>query len=274
VHTRPTVRATTSTTRVPLGDGAIAGATVVRTMLASGVTRSYRLYAPATLGTARQVPLVIVLHGASGNAARVELRYHWDPLAATRHFFVVYPQGVDDHWNPYLVAGASDDVGFVSALLDRLVRTLPVDAARVYIAGMSNGGAMTYRLGCVLSNRLAAIAVVEAWNPGCAPASPIALLAVHGLADEEVAFSRAQASVSSWRGFDHCSASAGVKQHDPVTVSVWSTCAAHTNVVFYAIAGSGHEWPGASPPLPGHDVPSTALDATAAIWNFFAQQMR
>jgi polyhydroxybutyrate depolymerase len=204
----------------------------------------------------------------------VELRYHWDPLAATRHFFVVYPQGIDDHWNPSLVPGASDDVGFISALLDRLVRSLPVNTAHVYVAGMSNGGAMTYRLGCALASRLAAIAVVEGWNPGCAPTSPVALVAVHGLADEEVGFSRAQASVSSWRGFDGCGAADHATQQGLVTVSVWSTCAAHANVAFYAIAGSKHEWPGASPPLPGHDVPSTALDATTAIWNFFSQQTR
>jgi polyhydroxybutyrate depolymerase len=232
------------------------------------------MYAPPTLGRAAKVPLVIVLHGASGNAARVELRYHWDQLAAKRRFFVVYPQGIDDHWNPSLVPGASDDVSYISALLDRFVRTLPVDAARVYVAGMSNGGAMTYRLGCALSTRLAAIAVVEGWNPGCVPIAPVALVAVHGLADEEVAFSRAQASVSSWRGFDGCQAAGQVTQQDLVTVSVWSPCAAHTRVALYAIAGSKHEWPGSSPPLPGHDIPSTALNATAAIWNFFSQQTR
>jgi polyhydroxybutyrate depolymerase len=243
-------------------------------MRVAGVTRSYRLYAPPTLGPSRRAPLVIVLHGASGNAARVELRYHWDPLAARQHFFVVYPQGIDDHWNPYLVPGASDDVVFISALLDRLLRTLPVDARRVYVAGMSNGGAMTYRLGCALSSRLAAIAAVEAWNPGCAPIDPVALVAVHGLADEEVSFSRAQASVASWRAFDRCAATSRTTQHDLVTIAAWPSCAGHTQVVLYAIAGSRHEWPGSWPPLAGHDAPSTALDATAAIWSFFSHQTR
>jgi polyhydroxybutyrate depolymerase len=272
-RTRSPVAGTTSTTHV-LADGAVAGATVVRSIVVSGVTRSYRLYTPARLDASRRIPLVIVLHGASGNAARVELRYHWDQLAATKQFFVVYPQGIDDHWNPYLVAGASDDVGFISALLNELLRMLPVDARRVYVAGMSNGGAMTYRLGCTLTSRLAAIAAVEAWNPGCTPAAAVALVAVHGLADEEVSFPRAQASVSSWRTFDHCSAASHTTQRGLVTTTVWPSCAAGTQVVLYAIAGSGHEWPGASPPLPGHDLPSNAIDATAAIWSFFSQQIR
>ena len=48
-------------------------------------------------------------------------------------------------------------------------------------------------------------------------------------------------------------------------------CAAGTSVALYAVANSGHEWPGSSPPLPGHDRPSLDLDATQVIWTFFKQ---
>jgi polyhydroxybutyrate depolymerase len=246
----------------------------VATVTSSGVERSYRLHVPGSLGAPKRAPLVFVLHGASGNAARVEVRYHWDALSDRDHFFVVYPQGVLDQWNAMLSPGSADDVRFLTALIDHLTRTLRVDPRRVYVAGMSNGGAMTYRLGCALADRLAAIAAVEAWNPGCRAAHPISLVAVHGLADHEVSFARAQQSVAGWRADDGCPIDARVAGTGPVTHRVWGPCAVGTAVELYGVAGGGHEWPGASPPLAGHDPPSPYLDATTVIWHFFEQHRR
>jgi poly(3-hydroxybutyrate) depolymerase len=65
-----------------------------------------------------------------------------------------------------------------------------------------------------------------------------------------------------------------IQRTGPVTHSVWAPCAAGTAVELYGVAGSGHEWPGSSPPLAGHDPPSPALDATQVIWHFFQQHQR
>ncbi len=251
--------------------GAIPGTTVVATLISGGVRRSYRLHAPASLDDSTvRLPLVIVLHGASGNAARVELRYHWDPLSDRERFFVAYPQGVLDQWNASLTHGV-DDVSFLATLIAQLERTLPVDSRRIFVAGMSNGGAMAYRVGCALSDQVAAIAPVEAPNPGCRPSRPISMVAVHGLADSQVSFASAQQSVAAWRTFDGCPADPQIERTGPVTRQVWPSCAAGTSVALYAVANSGHEWPGSSPPLPGHDRPSPDLDATQVIWTFFEQ---
>ena len=214
----------------------------------------------------------MVLHGATGNAARVELRYHWDPLSDREGVFVVYPQGLSGQWNASLVPNDGDDVQFLTALLEYLIRTLPIDPHRVFVAGMSNGGAMTYRLGCALSNRLAAIATVEAPDPGCRPARPVSIVVVHGLDDHQVSFADAQQAVAAWRNFDRCPAEPRTVQTTAVTRQTWSPCSTGTTVELYAVANSGHEWPGSSPPLPDHDPPSHNLDATRAIWNFFKQQ--
>ena len=231
--------------------------------------RSYRLHTPGAFPTSKRVPLVIVLHGASGNASRVELRYHWDSVSDRNEFIVAYPQGSFDQWNATLDPGAVDDVRFLSDLIDHLVRTRLVDPTRVYVAGMSNGGAMTYRVGCALAGRVAAIAPVEAWNPGCRPMRAVSMVAVHGLADREVSFDRAQRAVAAWRADDGCRVDARVQRRGLVTQSVWAPCATGTSVELYAVADGGHEWPGSSPPLVGHDPPSPALDATQAIWQFF-----
>jgi polyhydroxybutyrate depolymerase len=266
--------ASTSSTLVIPSNGAPPGTTVVATLTSSGLERSYRLHAPSSLRTTERAPLVLVLHGASGNAARVELRYHWDSLSDQDGFFVVYPQGMRDQWNASLAPGGVDDVRFITALIDHLMGALPVDPRRVYVAGMSNGGFMTYRLGCALSGRIAAIAPVEAVNPGCRPARAVSMVAVHGLADHEVSFSGAQQSISAWRSYDGCPIDARIRRTGPVTHSVWAPCAFDTTVELYAVANSGHEWPGSSPPLAGHDPPSSDLDATQVIWRFFQQHHR
>ena len=250
---------------------------MVATLMSNGAERSYRLHTPASRATPKLAPLVLVLHGASGNAGRVERRYHWNALSDRVGFFVVYPQGVRDAWNAGLDPRGADDVRFLTDLIDHLLRVLPADPHRVFVAGMSNGGAMTYRIGCALSSRLAAIAPVEAWNPGnpgCRPSTPLSMVVGHGLADHQVSFARVQHTVVEWRAYDGCPSHARTRQVGPVTHSVWAPCAHSTVVELYEVAGSGHEWPGSSPPLPGHDLPSTALDATQVIWDAFAQRQR
>ncbi len=240
----------------------------------NGVERSYRLHEPPATNPALLTPLVIVLHGAMGNASRVELRYHWDELADRDRFFVAYPQGLYDVWNPTTDPRPMDDVRFLTELIDHLATTLPVDPNRIFVAGMSNGGAMTYRLGCTLNGRIAALAAVEAPNPGCRPAGPASLIVVHGLADRQVSIDSAQRAITSWRDADSCPSDPSATQTGLVTDRVWASCARGTAVELYTLAGGGHEWPGSSPPLPGHDPPSTALDATRAIWAFFSRHAR
>jgi polyhydroxybutyrate depolymerase len=266
-----TVATSPSTSRATLPDGAAPGTTVVAGLGANGIERSYRLHTPALLDPAQRVPLVVVLHGATGNAGRVEVRYHWDALSDRDGFFVVYPQGVLDQWNATLNPRAVDDVSFLTMLIDHLVQGFSIDPVRVYVAGMSNGGAMTYRIGCALPDRIAAIAAVEAANPGCRPPRPLSMVAVHGLSDHQVSFDSAQRSIAAWRDSNSCPSTAQIARAGAVTHSVWSPCAAGTAVELFAVDGGGHEWPGSWPPLPGHDPPSPALDATQVIWDFFRQ---
>lgn len=80
-----------------------------------------------------------------------------------------------------------------------------------------------------------------------------------------------------WRAIDHCAApvitTAGV-----VTTSA-AACPGGRSVELITIAGAGHQWPGAAPNLLAQrllhtDPPSTALNATQVIWQFFAAHAR
>ena len=118
-----------------------------------GRARSWIAYLPAKL--APRPALVIVLHGSmgSGEQARKYFGYDFDLLADKHGFIVVYPQGVDGHWNDCRLQGSFtakreniDDVGFLQAMVNRLVTEHQIDPTHVFITGASNGGAMALRV--------------------------------------------------------------------------------------------------------------------------------
>jgi polyhydroxybutyrate depolymerase len=136
-----------------------------------GRTRTALVYVPATLPAGKPAPVVLNFHGGGGNAAAHRAYVRMDPLADREAFIVVYPNGTGRleekllTWNAGLCCGYAaaekvDDVGFVRLLLGALATRSPVDSARVYATGLSNGAMMSYRLAAQASDRIAAIAPV------------------------------------------------------------------------------------------------------------------
>lgn len=111
-------------------------------------------------------PVLIVLHGGGQSAPKMFRRqssphYSWLELAETEGFLLLAPNGTNpksgdptgenQHWydlrNRWPVTnGPPDDVGFLAALAAWAVTERQADPARVYVAGASNGGMMTFRL--------------------------------------------------------------------------------------------------------------------------------
>ena len=100
--------------------------------------------------------------------------------AAARGFTAVFPQGVNRQWNDGREDGhisSIDDVGFLRQLVDELISRGIADRARIYLAGISNGGMMTFRMLCEASELFAGAATIIANMPagvgeGCRCASP------------------------------------------------------------------------------------------------------
>ena len=159
-------------------------------------------------------------------------------------------------------ARGSDDVGFVLAALDDVETLVRVDPHRVYATGISNGGMMSYRLGCEASDRLAAIAPVAATVvfDGCAPSTPISVLHIHGLADNNVPFDGGlptkalQATppsyppvrdgIATFVQADGCTPKPRTRTTGMVTRETWRGCDGRTAVQLVTIADGGHSWPG------------------------------
>jgi polyhydroxybutyrate depolymerase len=149
----------------------------------AGVARNYRTYVPKDLP--KGAPLVLVMHGSGEGPGqiRVGTGYAFERLAEEHGFALVYPKSFASDWNDCsrigdkeLNAVRGDDVGYLAALVDKLVAELALDPTRVFATGVSNGGSMAMRLALEQPSRYKAVAAVVANVPApenfqCQPAA-------------------------------------------------------------------------------------------------------
>lgn len=254
-----------------------------------GLDRTYRLYVPESVKARPAV--VLVLHGGFGVGEGAIQQGRWDTAADEHGFVVVAPDGRNRSWNAGDCCGPAkandvDDVGFLLAVIDEVLRTVQGDDGRVYATGISNGGMMSYRLACEAANTFAAIAPVAAdlVVDDCTPSRPISLLHIHGLADHNVPFDGGiptktfQPNPPTYKPVrdgvdvvaraDHCKRTTK-KTSGALTTERWKRCRKGTDVQLITIEGGGHSWPGGERMSQLLDPPSDALDATARIVRFF-----
>ncbi len=245
------------------------------------------------------MPLVIVLHGGGGNAAYAERMTGFTEKARKEGFIVVYPEGTGllqsmlltwnaGHCCGYAMNQKVDDVGFIRALIDELVRAYPVDPSRIYATGMSNGGMMTHRLGIELSDRFAAIAPVVAtvFGDEKKPAQPVSALMINGMLDRNVPHSGGPPGGRGNRAWDGSPARPALEQaefwasangcnerqleEDNDRRTFWRyACPAGLAVKWVLVKDNGHAWPGGQRGSSRGDEPSSSLNATEVIWEFF-----
>ena len=159
----------------------------------NGVSRSYLLYVPPG-DSGKRLPAFIMMHGSGSTDAQQERYTNFDAFADAHGLVVMYPQGIDKHWNDGRVIGhesMADDIGFMKAMLAQVIAQGLIDPKRVYAAGISNGGFMAQHMACVMPDALAGIAVVAASQPvdaACPSPRPMPVIFFHGTADKFVPF--------------------------------------------------------------------------------------
>lgn len=275
----------------------------LQTIMHDGKERSYLARAEHVTRDRHPVPLVIVLHGGGGNAEITERMTGFTRKAIKEKFIVVYPNGSNRFgdklrtWNAgnccgYAMDTRIDDVGFIKALLDKLVSEYPVDPKRIYVTGLSNGGMMTHRLGIELSDKITAIAPVIAglFGDEIPPAGPVAALMINGMLDESVPYLGgppggrfakewsgkpilpAETQASFWARTNGCDAKP--EKHDSEDMLQWKYACPSQDVEHYLVKDNGHAWPGGQPGTRRADIPSQAMNATDVIWAFFKTKSR
>jgi polyhydroxybutyrate depolymerase len=260
------------------------------TIEVGGHTREYLLHLPPGYNGNSPLPLVIVLHGAMQGNASAERMSGMSALADKEKFVAVYPQGTSmmgnaPTWNAgnccgYAMQKHVDDIAFLRALIGKLEKDYSIDAKRIYVTGISNGGMMSFRVACEMADVVAAVAPVEgAQNVACKPSAPVSVIVFHGTADRLVPFNGGSTpyqigqhrtdtpvadAVAFWVKENGCAPTPKRQESSEVHVDTYSGCKDGTGVALYAIQGGHHTWPGTS-------ISHVDLPATDVMWKFFMQ---
>ncbi|NPV91943.1 MAG: hypothetical protein HPY50_14350 [Firmicutes bacterium] len=278
-------------------------------MVSGATKRTYQVHLPDS-APEKGAPLLIVLHGvgATGDSTRMLTRNGLNRLADQEGLVVVYPDGIARQWNDGQIKsffgsqGRPDDVRFISDLIDKMADTRGIDRGRVYVAGISNGGAMAERLALDLPDRVTAIAVVAMTLPKGMeqhPSTPpIPVLLINGTEDPvvpwgggEITFLGKRGQVLSaeetarfWVRRCGCAERPVVTtepDRDPkdgtrVEREYYGGGKNGTEVLRYTVTGGGHTWPGGMQYLPESVIGRTSrdIDANQVIWSFFKGKTR
>jgi poly(hydroxyalkanoate) depolymerase family esterase len=141
-----------------------------RAFTVAGRTRRALVHAPAGVGPQTAVPLVCMLHGCTQDAASFAAATLMNEAADRHGFVAVYPQqdrgeNPQDCWNWFLPAhqarGAGEPAWIVAIIRELMGTTSPwtIDTRRVFVAGLSAGGAMAAILAATYPDLFAAVAV-------------------------------------------------------------------------------------------------------------------
>jgi polyhydroxybutyrate depolymerase len=274
----------------------------------NGVARTFTLQRADT----KPAPLVVVLHGNTQTGADMMARTSWPAVAKRERFAVVFPDGLNRAWadlrpNTKRAGRAppagTDDVAFIVRLIEKFVAEGIADPRRIYVTGVSNGGAMTMTMLCGRADLFAAAASVifnltDDMAGSCHPSRPVPVLMMNGTADPLIPYEGGRgtsrfAAAGFWstmKTFDFWRSVNGCEAQDAASVDldhrdasdrtsvtrIAPRCPPGRDVVLYRINNGGHRMPGSFADTRFPRIVSMLLgpqnrdiDGAEAIWEFF-----
>jgi polyhydroxybutyrate depolymerase len=241
--------------------------------------RAYLVARPVGRLRGERLPVVVLLHGRNMTAAGIA---RTSGLLGAERAVVVLPAGYRRSWNAGGCCGAAagahvDDVTFLTRVVGQVLADTPdADSHRVYLAGLSNGGRMAYRMACRRPTLFTAVAAVEAVPVQACPAvsAPVPLIVVSSTGDpllrqtasaprhviDGVAQPSVDGTVAAWRALDHCGPSAPDDRIGTLVATRWGACGNGVTVELDRYLGGSHRWP------PGGGLTPPAQER---IWSFF-----
>lgn len=268
-----------------------------------GHTRIYKIHVPQLYRPETAAPLIVAFHGGGGNMEyqATDKFYNLISKSDKEGFVIVFPNGYSRlnsgkfaTWNAGHCCAAArdeniDDVAFVREMIQKLTSQLNIDRKRIFATGMSNGGMMSYRLACELSDVFKAVASVAGTDNtlNCSPKNPISVLHIHAKNDTHVLFNGGSGkpfegdkskvteftsvpnTISKWVKLNGCDPKPQrTLEKAGAYCELYNKCKAGSQVQLCVTETGGHSWPGGEKPR-GNESPSKAVSATDVIWDFF-----
>ena len=240
-----------------------------------------RLYVPSMLP--KHPALVVVLHGCTQTASGYDHGTGWSKLAERHGFVVLFPEQVRANngnlcFNWFLPGDTRRGQGeahSIRQMIETVVSRYGIDAARIYVSGLSAGGAMAnvmlatypevFAGGAIIAGLPYGVAatVPEAFDrmrgqglPGAAALqSRLRAASTHqgpwptisvwqGTEDNTVAAANAQAIIDQWRAVHEVGSRPDVDEMvDGQSKTVWKDARGRQVIEYYSIAGMGHGTP-------------------------------
>jgi len=276
-----------------------------RSLMHDGASRSWGEIIPHRCRIeAQPCPVIVFLHGGGGMLNGVELaqRVGMAESAPGRDYVLLAPDALDQNWNDGRseIAGGIDDVGFIRAMLGDLQRRARIDRERIFATGASNGGMMSFRLGCEASDLFRAIAPVIASMSvdlvrSCSPEKGVSVLMIQGTADTLMPYGggpvaarfgsrgsvvSSEQTLELWARILDCRQSPTRSRlgraGDPTSVSIlrYQGCSRDGAALQrWTVEGGGHTWPGTRSNRLVERMfgPTADFTATDVILDFFSE---
>jgi poly(hydroxyalkanoate) depolymerase family esterase len=277
-------------------------------------SRQYDVYLPAGLPARGKLPMVLLLHGCGQTAVEFATQTGFTSAADTNGFVVVAPRQEIRHqiqrcWRWYESAHQRRDAGepaILKGIVDDVLAEEAgwrIDRRRVYVAGLSAGGAMALILATTYPDVFAASGVHSATayrsatqsfralgamaargsapsNGGIGGMAPVVL--IHGTDDRVVRPPNADRIVAQWLASRDADRPTGLNRVKPLATTRsfvvdnrrcirtrWYTARGRRVLEYWRIDGLGHAWSGGH--SSGAYIDRKGPPSATVMWTFFAR---